>query len=194
MEYPTSYEGLYTADISHTHPARLLKPGSDPLAELQFREEGRIEHFAVRGDKPYGIRTDEAFLDESSELMKGEYRGEDYTVFSVPSSLLALRAISLGADIHKLEKEVLPLYSRIGLMVVEQASLFVIPMLTIDNIAVDRNNGNVVFVPPVDFAEGSTSATELLEGLAVSISQSFDARISQERAIEFGQALKAEVS
>ena len=141
----------------------MLLPGHNDIYEF-INESG--DHIAVNDTRPYGERTVES--DASKDLLGLETTGEDYTLFSVPESLLTLSALALGSG-GRSAPMLSPTFEETGKMLRRQADRYKLEKPSLNNLAMIRQTGDLVFLPPFHFEKGATDLDEVSRHLIESI-------------------------
>jgi hypothetical protein len=186
MQYPSSYVELASSEINLSPPSLEVFRGHTPIRPLQYFDDTGQEFIAVEDLQPYGDRTQEAlFSNEAqpfSDLLPIDHVGEDYTVFRKPVDLLPVVALTLGS--RSSDGSLDNLYAHVGRQVALDARKFTMRDLGIKNLALLRESGQLVFIPPFHFKYGLARLGRLRHNLTSSIESSLqpvvpDARIRE---------------
>ena len=179
-----------------TEPGFEVKPGfSFRAPDRTFRHlvdgEGN-EYLDVKGNRPYGSLTESAFgvSPEQRHLLRAVKRGKDSITFKVPEDTLGMKAASLGTGRRNLAL-LLPVYVKIGEAITDIAPQARIESLSIEDLAFNRSDGGVLFVPPLKFHEGESNPARLIEDVAVSMQAGLSSVFKEDQIAEMQDALRA---
>lgn len=187
VQYPSSYAELASSEIKLSPPSLEVSRGHSSIRLLQFFDNFGQEFIAVEDLSPYGDRTQEALFSAEvlpySDLLPINHVGDDYTVFRKPVDLLPIVATTLGSR-PRSDRALDNLYVHVGKQVALDARKFTMQNLGIKNLALLRESGQVVFIPPYHFRYGLPRSGRIRHNLASSIEKSLQPVLSDARIRE----------
>ncbi len=132
---------------SLTPPYQSLRPGAEGV--VQFLDKGQ-SLLAVNTKSPYGeLKNDH--MPNKGVLFQEIEKGDCFTLFDVPRSVKALKAISLGTGRNRSEL-LRDSYRHVGEMVARlYDNGFHAPNIELDDIAISRKSGDIYLIPAIDF-------------------------------------------
>lgn len=133
------YEFLVATQQKAVDPVRLLR---DETRVVQYWE-GQQELMAINDAAPYG----QLGKGSRSDLLIRVGGGEGYTIFEVPPETFSLKALTLGTG----RRNALLLgdtYRRVGETLGRLIGATSAPLMNVEDFAVVRPSGNVLFLPP----------------------------------------------
>lgn len=154
-----------------------------------YQHDGR-EAAAVRTLKPYGVISIEA-LQEANELplLHVIEQGSDWSALEIPSETIALKAATLGTGWRRAQL-MEPVYERVGRSIAALHQLMSTPDLTLSDVAMRRDTGEVLFVPPIAFkAIESNQAVSNVDQFVASVNQELCQMFNPEMIACFGRAV-----
>ena len=147
-----------------------LRPGNPDV--LQYDDAGH-NLLAVKSTAPYGVLSGQL----GEHFLPVVTRKSDHTLLELPEEVLSLSALTLGTGYkrHELLGET---YKSVG-RAVSQVLItngVTADKLTLDDVAVERTTGKVLFIPPIDFHAGdSANAVQSLTDSIGGLSGTFNA-------------------
>ena len=130
----------------------VLRPQDERV--MQFHDSTQDhEYLAVHSNEPYGKVSETAFAaPESLNLLPAVEQGVDMTLFEVDESMLSLKALTLGTG-YKNRLLLMTTYRRVGKILRQYAENAGVqpPLITPDDFAISRANGQMYLLPPVMF-------------------------------------------
>lgn len=159
-------ELLTTAGPDAVEPVRRLRNGAGN-GTFQYFEHGE-EKFAVHGTRPYGALTGV----DRPDLLRLEDTGSDYSIFDVQEDTLSLKAITLGTGRRNTDL-LRRTYGRVGSALGSMIGEMRVPLLGVADFAIVRPSGDVLFLPPVQFGEGTNDPGEHSQFFAASLHRAF---------------------
>jgi hypothetical protein len=162
-----TFAELTNQDLALTPVSQRLHPLDKE--ELQFVVDD-TEYLACHDLYPYGDITKEIGPEKPNSryvLPLAEIHS-DYTLFELPKDLLSLDRLLLGHWTKNLD-EIKPVFKEAGRMVGELSRNYAIHDLGIKSLAMLRNNGQLVIVPPYHFKLGPEESTLAMRDLSKSI-------------------------
>ena len=169
MALPESFAELSAQDLRISPPSHRLHPVSD--RSLQFIT-GDTEFLACHDLLPYGVRSQESVAShlDSQNILPIASEGSDYTLFEIPNDLLTLDRITLGQGSKEISKLV-PVYEEVGNLIGKYSREYRMRNLGIKSLAMLRNSGQLVIVPPYHFEPGEDDPTKVIGDFTRSVNE-----------------------
>ena len=169
MNLPESFAELRAQDLQLAPVSQRFHPLDK--RELQFMADD-IEYLACHDLSPYGARTEELESTKPvpTDILPLAEKHSDYTLFKIPKDLLSLDRLTLGHGTRDID-ELKPVYEEAGKLIGELSRKYAIHDLGIKSLALLRNSGQLVIVPPYHFELGTDEPTITLRDFSKSIRQ-----------------------
>lgn len=172
MAVAENWSQLVAAHHDSMVPAfRALRPGES--FALQYMDHG-TELMAIHETAPYGELDKQQAHHTlyTQNLLKRALSYDNYYIVEVPEDVITVEAVTL--DAYERPHVLLPLYRNIGKLLHEAAARDVRPpMLGVSDLALKRDTGVLVYVPPLQFEVSDRRLTAYEEGMHASMVQRF---------------------
>lgn len=157
---------------------RNVRPNNDKA--YQFIR-GNKEYLAIRSLRPYGdYPIDPRYALAGAHFLKPEKKARDYISFEIPEEMIALSGMIFGTGRKRTELLREPM-QQVGSALRETAESTdgLLPLIDVGDIAFDKTEGRVIFLPPLEPDNGPHSIPDYQEHLDASMTEEFSAFLGE---------------
>lgn len=157
---------------------------------FQYINSDGKELAVVNTLNPYGdIPHEDLIKGNELPLFRLVEQGQDWSSLKIPAETIAIKAATLGTGWRRAQL-MEPVYERAGRSIAAASRKVGVPELSLTDMAMRRDTGEVLFVPPVAFhtKPDSNPATVNIEAFVASIGQELSNMFNPATIALYGQA------